>query len=44
MICEVSALGQDAFIIALVQTTLASATVRRSQAPGEEGLGQITHP
>lgn len=44
MICEVSALKKNAFIIALAQTTLCSAGMRRSQAPGEEGLDQMTHP
>lgn len=44
MICEVSALKQNAFIIVPVQKTLASVTVRESQDPGEEGLGQMTHP
>lgn len=44
MICEVSVLKQNAFIIALAQTTLYSAGMRGSQAPEEEGLSQMTHP
>lgn len=43
MICEVSALKQNAFIIPLAQTPLYSAGMRRSQAPAQEGLGQMTH-
>lgn len=44
MICEVSVSEQNAFIIALAQMTLYGAGMRRSQAPEEEGLGQMTHP
>lgn len=44
MICEVSALKQNAFIIPLAQTAECSAGLRGSQAPAEEGLGQMTHP